>query len=374
MNQLDAWVVNDLWTFVLLILTFVISKPSNIMSIAAIRKAGYQNALYTMLNFELIISVSMEAIQKAHTFGILGHLCNYALYITDPILYVTSFIYVTTVMGSNRPKWMTKIVMFGMTLTIINFVVLTVDLIVGDHWFYTDMGTYYSHGMAYYVRAAVWFFYNFIIAVSIIITRKNVPKHYRKIIVMFPLIVSGFASLQMFFTGFQTQYIGYAVAEILLLVTIQRNLYEHDEMTNLYNRKYIIDKIQSCLDEDGEFTIVMCDVDKFKSINDTYGHLVGDDAIVTAGHHIAKFFGYGNTARYGGDEFLIVLDGDCGQQVLDFINNDRVFCFRTGDVTLNVSISVGCYVIKLGHKFITVDEAIMEADEDMYNFKQEHRE
>lgn len=77
-----------------------------------------------------------------------------------------------------------------------------------------------------------------------------------------------------------------------------------DPLTGLYNRR-ILSKIR----EIG--TVIMCDIDYFKTINDTFGHDIGDEALKVVGSTILDNIRVGDVAcRFGGDEFLIVFTTD----------------------------------------------------------------
>lgn len=77
-----------------------------------------------------------------------------------------------------------------------------------------------------------------------------------------------------------------------------------DPLTGLYNRR-ILPKIR----EIG--TVIMCDIDYFKTINDTFGHDIGDEALKAVGTTILDNIRVGDVAcRFGGDEFLIVFTTD----------------------------------------------------------------
>ena len=77
-----------------------------------------------------------------------------------------------------------------------------------------------------------------------------------------------------------------------------------DSATHVYNRRYFDDRLR---DLDGEFTLAMLDLDQFKHINDTYGHLAGDAALSRAAQAIRSAIRTGDElVRYGGDEFLLL--------------------------------------------------------------------
>jgi diguanylate cyclase (GGDEF)-like protein len=87
----------------------------------------------------------------------------------------------------------------------------------------------------------------------------------------------------------------------------------HDGLTALWNRGMIVDllrrELARSLREHFSTAILMCDLDHFKSVNDTYGHLVGDDVLrETAKRLLASVRSYDFVGRYGGEEFLVVLN------------------------------------------------------------------
>jgi two-component system cell cycle response regulator len=87
----------------------------------------------------------------------------------------------------------------------------------------------------------------------------------------------------------------------------------HDGLTTLWNRSMIVDLLRRELArsqrEHFSTAILMCDLDHFKNVNDTYGHLVGDDVLrETAKRLLASVRSYDFVGRYGGEEFLVVLN------------------------------------------------------------------
>ena len=87
----------------------------------------------------------------------------------------------------------------------------------------------------------------------------------------------------------------------------------HDTLTTLWNRGVIVDLLRRELArsrrERVSTSILMCDLDHFKSVNDNYGHLAGDDILKeTAKRLLASVRSYDFVGRYGGEEFLVVLN------------------------------------------------------------------
>ena len=135
-----------------------------------------------------------------------------------------------------------------------------------------------------------------------------------------------------------------------------------DPLTGLYNRR-IMPKIR----EIG--TVIMCDIDNFKTINDTFGHDVGDIAIKTVGHTILDNIRVGDVAcRYGGDEFLIVFTTDIHEVIdkrMKKIAEDVKKALKLPfiDITLSVGIA-------FNEEKESLEELIKKADEALYSSKE----
>jgi diguanylate cyclase (GGDEF)-like protein len=83
----------------------------------------------------------------------------------------------------------------------------------------------------------------------------------------------------------------------------------HDALTNLYNRRYYQEKLDNISNQNYlPLSLVLLDVNGLKVINDTFGHIAGDELLINVGRSLTETFGlYGDICRIGGDEFVVIL-------------------------------------------------------------------
>jgi diguanylate cyclase (GGDEF)-like protein len=104
--------------------------------------------------------------------------------------------------------------------------------------------------------------------------------------------------------------------EFIRDITLQYNYMEQnvkyantDFLTGLNNRRSLFNYLEE-LDKNSVISIIMMDLDRFKSVNDTYGHAAGDEALEIASRVLCECFPDGFISRLGGDEFLVALVGE----------------------------------------------------------------
>lgn len=158
------------------------------------------------------------------------------------------------------------------------------------------------------------------------------------------------------------------------------HLANHDALTGLPNRALmqarLYDVILQAQDRDGQIAVLFLDLDRFKNINDSLGHHIGDQVIIEAGKRIAGVMRNSDTvARQGGDEFLVLLGEvtsftdveTVARRILDAIA--RPMILQDHEVYISASIGISMYP-KDGRDGVTL---MKNADTAMYQAKRSGR-
>ncbi|MGL5131743.1 MAG: bifunctional diguanylate cyclase/phosphodiesterase, partial [Planktothrix sp.] len=151
----------------------------------------------------------------------------------------------------------------------------------------------------------------------------------------------------------------------------------HDSLTGLPNRAWLLNKIQDLIEfnqkeEKYLYALLFLDLDRFKVINDSLGHLVGDELLKSVAHCFRSEIKPQDTvARLGGDEFIILLENvqdqaevtDTAERIIEQIK--RPFCINNNRIFTGVSI--GITLSSMGYS--QAESMIRDADIAMYNAK-----
>lgn len=147
-----------------------------------------------------------------------------------------------------------------------------------------------------------------------------------------------------------------------------------DFLTGLYNRRYFYEFI-SAWREAKQISLFYLDLDKFKQINDTYGHPVGDQALIETAQTIRAHFPDDLTARLGGDEFLIAFFGEYSLAELEEMARG-LLCelrnvYRRTEAFKNLSASIG--IASTASRDLSIDALIHHSDAALYQAKKRGR-
>lgn len=149
------------------------------------------------------------------------------------------------------------------------------------------------------------------------------------------------------------------------------NMASIDPLTGLYNRRSMQDFFMEIMREEKEFSLIMCDIDNFKKVNDTYGHDFGDIVL----KEIAQIIGRqvnenGYVCRWGGEEILILCNTkiEYACQIAENIRSQvESHIFSLHETSIHCSLTLGIAAHRYGN---TVEDTITHADKRLYYGKQ----
>ncbi|HNW81658.1 MAG TPA: GGDEF domain-containing protein [bacterium] len=153
-----------------------------------------------------------------------------------------------------------------------------------------------------------------------------------------------------------------------------------DGLTGLYNRKSFDDKLESefsrCKRYGHSLSLVMFDIDHFKNVNDTYGHLAGDAVLTNLSKLFGKYFrSVDFIARYGGEEFTVILPETPINGAL--LTTERIrLAVSQNEIYINqhtIKITISAGLAEYNHSYTSPAALIDAADKKLYEAKNNGR-
>ena len=282
-----------------------------------------------------------------------------------------------------KPFWKNNVQHFLCLLPGLIEIVL-VFLSLGTGWVFTvSADGYYVRGKLFFLQFIAYAYLLFTSVMGIYwychseTTREKNLYGAIALFAVSPLLIGG---IQMIMPANSLSTLEFSILISLLLhyCATQDNRVTRDSLTELPNR-IAVDSVLMEMTNDHrrngntDLYVLMGDLDHFKTINDTYGHLKGDLALQITGRVLqrASMKIKGIAARFGGDEFLMVMETSERKQVdeiIQMIEDDLAESSKDETFTLRMSIGVTVYD---GKKSVT--ELLEEADQELYRVKEEHR-
>ena len=156
-----------------------------------------------------------------------------------------------------------------------------------------------------------------------------------------------------------------------------RKLANYDILTGLYNRYAFMQRVNSLIDgkdiPNSRFALLFMDIDNFKQINDTYGHLYGDILLKQVANRLKKTSRTSDIiCRLGGDEFVIVLNGTFEKDSISMVLEKIIYTlkepFNIEDSIISITTSIGIAIYPDDSD--TLENLLQLADTAMYKAKQ----
>ncbi|MCB0976279.1 MAG: bifunctional diguanylate cyclase/phosphodiesterase [Acidimicrobiales bacterium] len=150
----------------------------------------------------------------------------------------------------------------------------------------------------------------------------------------------------------------------------------HDVLTGLPNRRLLNEWFRADIEEskahNGQAGVLFVDLDRFKQVNDTHGHEIGDRLMVAVAHRLEELAaGTGRVLRYGGDEFVIIapdLNPVSARRLAELVIRMIERPFTVGNSSLTISACVGVALVE--KHSVNVEDVIHDADLAMFRAKE----
>lgn len=201
---------------------------------------------------------------------------------------------------------------------------------------------------------------------------ENIQDNVLKNILYYFLIPITASIIQLLYTGIAIIWPSVVMITVVAFIKLERSELLTDSLTNLYTRRYIDTEIHHLLHTNKPFTLILIDMDKFKSINDSYGHTAGDQALVVMSSILKANIKYKDIiSRYGGDEFLILLPSGnpfIGDIVTTRLLGELLSYNNKNLVPYKLAFSFGIHFVDSGTTR-SVKDLLKEVDMKMYQQK-----
>ena len=241
-----------------------------------------------------------------------------------------------------------------------------------------------THGPLHLVEPLVT--YTFFVASAILLVVKIARRRFARgeihVRVLFIILQAASGLVHAVVPSTSTVWLALSISLILLYIEMQTKQISQDGLTGINNRRSFDNYLSMLFREDRKdgLFLMMCDVDLFKTINDRYGHIEGDEALCTTArilkeqchHHGGRGV---NLSRYGGDEYAIVCSLETDESMLQLKQNLEA-AFRayndSKEKPYKLQLSIGLAKTEPGMQDMRA--LIMKADAALYEEKKQHHQ
>ncbi len=285
--------------------------------------------------------------------------------------------YILHKIGKEEKKWQKALIFIPVLLVTI---LLVINLFNGM-LFTINENNLYSRGKYIYIYSIVIATYIIVMGTNLVycyfknIDNKKLKEEFKKLLIFTSIpIVS--ALIQNFNYGITLGQVGLTLSVLLIYLNGQKKDSNIDELTGIYNRRAFNRNVSRLFNSKKLMFLMLMDANDFKMINDKYGHLEGDKALVAIANILKNAIS--NTdkdyflARYGGDEFIIVGEiksqDDVDELMLQIEEEEKRYNKETKNKH-EIKLSIG-YSLR-NNEHTSVESLIEAADNKMYARKKE---
>ncbi len=250
-----------------------------------------------------------------------------------------------------------------------------VNLFVPVFFSITEHNVYVREGM--FLVAYIFTYLYLIVGTAIVCMHRKTTEKYNFLPVftfLFPVVIA--SVIQFLVQGVSLLWAGAAIGLTSAYMSLLDESSVTDKLSGLYSRHYLNQYLQilSSKTKDTKMLGLMLDIDNFKSINDTYGHLVGDEAIVNAGKIVRRAINTEKIVfRFAGDEFVVIMPINSEKEIpriISRIHNITEHFNLNNDNPYNLHFSIGYAMYIQGE---SPDDFFRRMDMEMYQDKKKNK-
>lgn len=321
----------------------------------------------TMILLAVDIFARMDGVTDV-SVPVINHIGNFILFLLNPlpaILWV--FFILTQIYEDQRPL---KLAILPFTIYYLIHVIATILNLFFGFYYTIDANNIYQREPLF-VITIIWvmipLFVGFILT---IINRHTIDPKKVNTLLFYPLApVIGTVVTTMVY-GYSIVLPSIAIGAFLVFIGIQNDGIIIDYLTGVYNRRALEDYLRKKIGEaNPHFGGIMIDIDRYKQINDTYGHLMGDKALVDFAKILRESIRLTDfVARYGGDEFILIINNadEAGMEATIRRIHNNIDRFNEKDVyPFEFDFSKGAFLYQNSGK-MPMEKFLNQLDEIMY--------
>lgn len=359
-------------TGISLLFVILLSSKKSLRHILLDEKLFYSMVILNILQCFIESVVFLIDGKTGYGYRILSIVLNDILFINNIIFAISWVIYADYKLFAdiNRIKRIYPFVAIPAILSIIGCIINLVTPV----FFVVDEYNIYKRTDLFLIPYAVTYFYLAYGVILIYWYRKKVHKYLflPAILFMIPIMIGSL--LQFFFYGYSLVWLGVSIGMISLFINVQNEASYVDVLSGLFNRQYLNNILlmhSKKVDTTGILAGIMLDIDNFKSINDRFGHTVGDDAISAVGKILhTAVCDKGIACRAGGDEFIILLHINSQKELMDMIDTIKTQATlfnESEEKPYKIYFSIGYSTYQ--RKNESIDDFLKKIDASMYEDK-----
>lgn len=370
---MSTWLYAEVNIFAILILSTLlfnvlidIDKQNN--------KRLFLNVLVSQISFFLLdlIWCFIESDYLITSIKI-NYFINMLYFIVSGLCGYFWFIYSETIQQSK----LVKDIKYKLILFIPNLILIIMTLLsYKTHWiFYIDDNNVYHRGDLHIVHIIISYGYVMFTTMKAFIysiKKENYAERKKYLTISSFTVIPTISCILQLITQLPLMCMGVTLAVINVYINSQEQLISIDPLTQLNNRNQLIKSLSNSMrNRNKSLYLLIMDLDYFKKINDKFGHVEGDKALVCVANTLKMVFNKKNMSifRYGGDEFIVICEDILINEVEKLCSNvNKKLALNNTNQDYTLKLSIG--YAKYNDTNLTIQDFINLADEQLYLVKQ----